>query len=129
MDLLEALADQLEGFTEALLEGRLELLVDGPPHLLELGFVLLLQVVEPALERVPDEPELCRKRLALAVETDAELAKSRLLALDRGLEMVLDRLLEIAERLPQIRAGLRGVVVQFTPDRHEPLVDRIPEDL
>jgi len=50
VDLLETVADQPEGFAEALLQGALELLVDRLAHLLEALAVVGLEVLEPALD-------------------------------------------------------------------------------
>ena len=64
MHLLEPLGDLLERSAEALLERRLQFLVDGRAHLLELVRVLLAQHVEPLFERRADrlEPRFRRPR-------------------------------------------------------------------
>jgi hypothetical protein len=50
MDLLQAIADQLERFAQTLLQRRMQLLVDRPPHLFQLVGVVGLDGRQPPLD-------------------------------------------------------------------------------
>src|SRR6185312_1464336 len=101
--LLEALRHQRERVAQALFQRRLQLLVDGGAHLLELGGVVVAQHLELLLDG--------RGQRAEALAELRELAALRLARIrQRALRARLELREALADLAPQVRGGI-GLLV------------------
>src|SRR5690606_26464757 len=106
VNLLEALAHELEGFTEAPLEGGLELSVHRLTHLLEMDVVALLQPVEALLDLQADVLELAREGLGEMLEALREVHELHALRVRRQVKGFAGGLLKLREASPCFAARL-----------------------
>ncbi len=90
MDLFEAIADQLEGFTKPLLERRMQLFIDCSTHLFELERIVALHRGEPCLKGQPQALET----LLIAVGQARQLLR-------KGLQLLRLQLAELGQLCSQ----------------------------
>lgn len=107
MHLLQPVGDQLERFAQALFQRGMQLLVDGAPHLVELGRVVGLDVLELLLQR------------------GAHFGQPPLVALGQLCQLLLHGLAEAAQRARLLLAALLGLHLQALTHRLELLRVRL----
>ncbi|ABA49248.1 hypothetical protein BURPS1710b_2925 [Burkholderia pseudomallei 1710b] len=112
--LLEPVRHELERFAEALLERRVQLLVDGAAHLFELRRIVRLDFLQARLERRAHlaDPAIVRLRQLreLLVERIAEMPERRALLFARELRLPLQRVAHRVELLRVARDELRELL-------------------
>ena len=128
--LLEPVGHLLEAFAQALLERRLQLLVDGGAHLLELLLVAFLQRCEPLLDRrahLRQAPLVAiGERAQLFVQRVAKALQRCVLRIARRLRLRRERLLQRAQLQRGRRRSARSACARRRPPASAASAGRSP---